>query len=144
VTAGRDFVIVDESNHRIRLVEAVFPPGERISPPGEGVSPSGILGLELVVEAKKKQEPGKLSVNLACPQEGCTVAGEGKAKDSGVKSKLKSDEAQLQPGEAEKLKLGPKENIRELGGGKATIGILATDAEGDRASKHVKVKLKKG
>lgn len=123
-------------------------PGTQLTLPGPALNP----GLELDVEAKKKQRASALALEVSCPKEPCAVTAGGRAR--GVRFELKQAEASLHAGQPELLRLRATSRRklarlqRRLESGDiqrpviARIDVAATDlVEGGKAYKLVKLQL---
>lgn len=122
-------------------------PGPALTSPVPPLSPP----LELDVEAKRKQKPSKLAVQVTCPKEPCSVTAAGRAR--GLRFALEQA-ASLAAGQPERLRLRATNRhrlarlVRRLEAGDvkrpliARIEITATGLDGDKATELVEVRLK--
>jgi hypothetical protein len=128
--------------------------GDPDDPPAPCTPPPNPPGLQLEVDARKRQKVKKLALTVTCQLEACFAEMGGKVKGK-VKARIAGQEDDLEAGEPRTFALGyqggrtvrrlrralRKKKVRRKA--RADLTVIATDAQGSEAPKGSTVKLRR-
>jgi DNA-binding beta-propeller fold protein YncE len=128
--------------------------GDPDDPPPPCTPPPSPPGLQLEVDALKRQKVKKLALTVRCQLEACFAEMGGKVKGK-VKARIAGQEGDLEAGQPRTFELGYQggRTVRRLRSAlrkkkvqrkaRADLTVIATDAEGSEDTEEVNVKLRR-
>jgi streptogramin lyase len=128
--------------------------GDPDDPPPPCTAPPNPPGLQIEVDAKKRQKVKQLAVRVTCALEDCTAQVGGKVKGR-ARARLAGQERDLEAGQPQSFEIGysGKRTVKRLRKAlkkrkarkkaRAAVAVVARDAEGSTDTERLKIKLRR-